>query len=253
MLEKENARQMPPAKKIKLEAQASAPVYKASASAASAPNHVTEPILTALELPRAEHARQIAAATRTGAIKTLDTLCTAADKAGIRWQAADMCDFYVNAVQPVRDPLDAGVSAVRIMAWLMKRYPNSFDASVFGAPLAHAVVAREFEAVEHLLGVCCGNPEQTNELGQSLIMFAAKVGDQGIYELLRFHDASPHAIDDHGNSVLHYAVRGNNERIVSDLVENCRVDRYGKNKLGQSAFNWCAESGNREVEAALWV
>jgi ankyrin repeat protein len=49
-------------------------------------------------------------------------------------------------------------------------------------------------------------------------METAAAGSAAMYELLRFHDASPHAVDDQGNSVLHHAVRGGNEAIILDLV-----------------------------------
>lgn len=170
----------------------------------------------------------------------LQRLCTEADSAHIKWEAADMCDFFDAAVRvPKAYPENWGnyTRGCAAMAYLSKRYPHCFDASVYSRPLSTAVKSNNWEEAAELLGVYAASANSANAHGTSLLMVAALSGRLEMYELLRFHDASPHAIDRNGNSVLHYAAQGGNEAIVRDLVTKCKVAVNVRNNDGIAPHN----------------
>jgi hypothetical protein len=170
----------------------------------------------------------------------IDVLFNATDVKGIRWDALDMSTFF-NAViyrgQIKRTNCTFDISGI---SYLTKRYPDSWDGTTFFRAVFSAVKCNDWEAASVLLSVYRASADVVNGEGVTLLMMSASAGQFDLYELLRFHDASPHAIDHNGNSVLHHAVNGGNEAIVSDLVFRCKVDPSTSNNDGISALEMAA-------------
>lgn len=186
----------------------------------------------------------ILAASR-GGIEMIGCLCSAADAQGIRWDAAWMADFFAAAIRVINNKSYHYALDYPVISYFEERYPHSIDASVYSKALIAATMENNWNGVSVLLGVYRADAESVTHDGVSLLMETAAAGKSALYELLRFHDASPHAVDDQGNSVLHHAVRGGNEAIVLDLVSKCKVDVSVANNDGDTALQ-LATSLNRE-------
>lgn len=194
----------------------------------------------------------IALSARKGGIAFLQRLCTAADSAGIRFQPADMRGIFVHTVQWEKNEHCQRATSPAVMEWLMARYGSSFDASVFAAPMWKSVDVGNWPAAEYLLGVCGASPHMITDGSRSLLMLAAVKGRHSLHELLCFHGADPHAIDVDGQSVLHYAVQGPGQRIVSDLVLQHRVDTSIKDKDGKTAIDIARQLGRADFVNILY-
>lgn len=188
---------------------------------------------------------------RKGGLPFLQRLCAAADAAGIRFQPADMRKIFTATVQWEKNEHCQRITSPAVMEWLMARYTGSFDASVFAAPLWMSVDVGNWPAAEYLLGVCGASPHLVGESNRSLLMLAAARGRFGLYDLLRFHDADPHAVDATGQTVLHHAVEGSGYRIVADLVLQCRVDTLARDHQGRTAAELAARQGKQNVVILL--
>lgn len=167
----------------------------------------------------------------------IDLLFNATDVKGIRWDALDMSTFF-NAVicreQIKRTDCSFDISGI---SYLTKRYPDSWDGTAFFKAVFSAIKCNHWDAASVLLSVYRASANVGNGEGVSLLMMSASAGQFDLYELLRFHDASPHAIDHNGNSVLHHAVRGGNDAIVGDLVLRCKVKPGTRNNDGINALD----------------
>lgn len=188
---------------------------------------------------------------RKGDLAFLRRLDAAADSAGIRFQPADMRAIFMDAVQHEKNERCQRISSPAVMEWLVARYPCSVDASVFAAPLWKSVDVGNWRVAEYLLGVCGASPQLTGENNQSLLMLAAARGRHDLYELLRFHDADPHAVDADGQSVLHHAVQGEAYSIVSDLVLQCRVNTFAQDNQGRTAVDLATQLGKQHFVTVL--
>jgi hypothetical protein len=201
--------------------------------------------LNQVDCPIADRSRDelkhaILLAASKGGKPLLERLCSAADSANIRWEPADMSDYFDAAVQMPKHSSHSWGNPTRgciVMAYLTKRYPDRFNNSVYSRPLSSAVKSNNWEAAAQLLGAYGANARLTDSKGISLLMRAAFAGKFAMYELLRFHDASPHALDHNGNSVLHYAARGGSAAIVKDLVMKCKVSTNTTNHQGETALD----------------
>lgn len=185
----------------------------------------------------------IALSARKGGMAFLQRLCDAADFARIRFRPVDMRRIFVQTVMWEKNEYCQRVASTVIMEWLMARYVGSFESSVFEKPLWKAVEVGNWLATEYLLGVCGASPHLIGDGGRSLLMLAAAKGRFGLYELLRAHGADAHAIDEDGQTVLHHAVKGTGQHIVSDLVLQCRVDTQVRDKDGNTAAERAIELG----------
>ncbi len=195
------------------------------------------------EFARDAQVMAIAFSARKGGMAFLQRLCAAADVAGIRFQPDEMRQIFMHTVLWETNERCVRATSPAVMEWLMARYVGSFDPAVFASSLWKSVDVGNWTAAEYLLGVCGASPHLTGEGGRSLLMLAAVKGRFGLYELLRFHGADPHAIDAAGQSVLHYAVQGPAWRIVADLVLQCRVDTGLRDRDGKTAGELATEQG----------
>ncbi len=196
---------------------------------------------------RDELVMAIALSARKGGMEFLQRLCAAADAAGIRFQPADMRKIFEQTVQWEKNNQCVRVTSPVVMEWLMARYPGSFEPSVFAAALWESVDVGNWPAAEHLLGVCGVSANLISEGGMSLLMRAAISGRHGLHELLCFHGADPHAIDANGKSVLHHAVQGPGQRIVSDLVLHYRVDTGIRDSEGKTPADLALQLGRAHI------
>lgn len=212
--------------------------------------------LDAIDVPLCERSPKelsqalILAASR-GGIEMIACLCGAADAQGIRWEAAQMSDFFEAAIQVSKNKSSHYALDYPVISYLERRYPGSIDASVYSKALIAATMDNNWNGVSVLLGVYRANAESVTHDGVSLLMETAAAGSAAMYELLRFHDASPHAVDDQGNSVLHHAVRGGNEAIVLDLVSKCKVDLSAANNEGDTALQLASSSGREYIREMI--
>lgn len=197
-------------------------------------NEVDGPMV---ERPDSELKDALKIAAFKGGLKFVELLCDAIDYKRIKWTLKDMSEFLDAAAQLQHNKDFHYSEDYPVIALLARRNPNSMDRRVCSKALFTAVKSANWEAASVLLGVYGANPNATDSHGLSLLMTSAAAGKFDIYKLLRFHDASPYAIDDAGNSVLVHAVHGGNEEIVLDLVQRCKVDLRTKNQDGQSAFD----------------
>jgi hypothetical protein len=181
----------------------------------------------------------------------IDILFNATDLKGIRWDPLDMSTFF-NAViyreQIERTNCSFDISGI---SYLTKRYPDNWDGTTFFKAIFSAVKCSHWEAASVLLSVYRASANVGNGEGVTLLMMSASAGQFELCELLRFHDASPHAIDHNGNSVLHHAVSGGNEAIVSDLVSRCKVDPGIRNNDGVSASELAASLILPSIESII--
>lgn len=200
---------------------------------------------------RVEMVRAIQVAARVGGADMLELLCSAAECMGIKWLPDDMRDFFIMAVQPLPGRTRDQLNTVGVMKFFLLRYPNSFDGSVYPTPLQIAVNKGAWESSEFLLGECGANPHLADAQGVTLMMMAAEKGHLEIYNLLRFHEASPHVTDSKKNTVLHYAIKGHNKEIVLNLVLYCRVDVHAKNENNVSPYDMTSQLGKAELREIL--
>lgn len=208
--------------------------------------------LTIHSFTRDQQMMAIALSARKGGMAFLRRLCSAADCAGIRFQPADMRLIFVHTVQWEENERCQRVTSPAVMEWLMARYASSFDASVFSAPLWKSVDVGNWPATEYLLGVCGASPHLSADGNRTLLMLAAVKGLHGLHDLLCFHGADPHAVDVDGQSVLHYAVQGPGQRIVSDLVLQYRVDTSLRDKNGKTAVDIALQRGRADFVNILY-
>ena len=157
-------------------------------------------------------------------LPTLQHCCITADMEEVLWTAADMSQFICEAISDTRPRSDNAVTGAKVIAYLAAHYPGKVVSSTYDAALRGAVRTNNWQAASVLLGEIGVDPNTSDPFGQTALMHAAQKGHYNIYELLRFHDASPHAQDENGMSVLHHAVEGGNIEIVNDLVKNAKVD-----------------------------
>lgn len=184
---------------------------------------------------------------RKGGLAFLQRLCDAADAAGIRFQPIDMRKIFIATVQWEKNDQCQRIASTAVMEWLMARYPGSFDATVFAAPLWKAIDVGNWSAAEYLLGACGASPHLVGDGDRSLLMMAAARGRYNLFDLLCFHGADPHAIDADGQSVLHYAVLGQGPRIVSDLALQFRVDTDIRDKQGKTPVDLALQQGRADL------
>lgn len=196
---------------------------------------------------RDELVMAIALSARKGGMEFLQRLCAAADAAGIRFQPADMRKIFEHTVQWEKNDQCVRVTSPVVMEWLMTRYPGSFEPTVFAATLWESVDVGNWPAAEYLLGVCGVSANLSSEGGMSLLMRSAIRGRHGLHELLCFHGADPHAIDANRRSVLHYAVQGPGQRIVSDLVLHYRVDTGIRDMEGKTPADLALQLGRAHI------
>lgn len=79
------------------------------------------------------------------------------------------------------------------------------------------------------------NPNQKDQDGQTMLMYAASSGAEKVALGLIKHNANPHMQDMTGNTALHWAVAMGKLRMVEILLYY-GADPNAKNKAGQSAF-----------------
>ena len=135
-----------------------------------------------------------------------------------------MSYFFKAAVIGTRTQSGSFVPGEEAIDYLRNRYPDSVVRSTYDEAVLAAVKLDNWNAAASLLGSYGANPDARDSDEQTALMHATMNGLVDIYDLFRFHDASPHTQDAKGKSVLHHAVEGGNERIVSDLVGRCKVD-----------------------------
>ena len=214
--------------------------------------------LNALECPmhqrsRSEIKNAMVIASYTSHPEMLQRLCWAADVGKVRWSSAEMSSFFKAAVVGTKIKSGSFVRGAAVIEYLLGKYPDSAVRSTFDEALLTAVKLNNWEAAARLLGEHGANPDARNLKEQTALMNAATNGQFDIYELLRFHEASPHAQDADGKSVLHHAVDGGNERIVSDLVGNCKVDTKVRNHMQQTALAHAGMLGRDAIaDMIIW-
>jgi hypothetical protein len=208
--------------------------------------------LNALECPTYKRSRvelkgAIALAAYAGNAEILHHLCGAADVESGRWSSAEMSYFFKAAVLGTRTKSGSFVQGEAAIEYLRSRYPDSVVRCSYDNAVLTAVKLNNWDAASSLLGIYGANPDARGPDKQTALMHAAKNGLLDVYELLRFHDASPHKKDADGKSVLHHAVEGGNERIVSDLVGKCKVDTKVSDARNQTASGLAGMLGRSAI------
>lgn len=209
--------------------------------------------LNALEFPlykrsRAELERGIALATHTGNLEMLNRLCGAADVERLRWSPSEMSLFFKAAVTGTRLKSGSFVAGEAAIEYLRSRYPDSVVRSTYDEAVLAAVKLNNWDAASCLLGTYGANPDARDPDEQTALMHAAKNGRLDVYELLRFHDASPYALDSNGKSVLHHAVVGGCVTIVSDLIGKCKVNTRVSDVASETASELAAIHGRSAIQ-----
>lgn len=197
---------------------------------------------------RNELKNAIVIASYTGNPDILQRLCRAADVERVQWLSSELSLFFKAAVAGTKVKSGDFAPGAAAIAYLLAKYPDRVVRSTYDDSLLEAVGLCNWEAASILLGLYGADPEARDAENQTPLMQAAKSGRFDVYELLRFHDASPHTQDSTGKSVLHHAVEAGNERIISDLVSTCAVNTDVKDFLGQTASGYAAMVGKDRIE-----
>ncbi|PSN45791.1 hypothetical protein C0J52_10757 [Blattella germanica] len=98
----------------------------------------------------------------------------------------------------------------------------------------HYAVERNMPELVDLLFKCRCHIDSGNNEGVTPLMKAALMGKEDVAIKLLQHGANPHAVSKSGNSVIHYATKGNNPRLVTLLSkydyngENCADEDSSK-------------------------
>lgn len=220
--------------------------------AVSSQNSLVLGHLNVLAGPLREQRRNvIKAAIESAALKsdlpTLRHYCTIADMAELQWSSTEMSRFILIAVADTEPRSSNFVPGATVIAYLRSKYPHSIVPANFDAALLAATRLNKWQAASMLLGEYRADPDARDENGRTALMHAALKGRYDLYELLRFHDASLLVQDIDGKSVLHHAVDGGNEKIITELLVRGKIDTSLKDAQNRTAAAYASMLGQDAI------
>ncbi|XP_071085411.1 putative ankyrin repeat protein RF_0381 [Haliotis cracherodii] len=101
--------------------------------------------------------------------------------------------------------------------------------------------------VEYLIKHNIADIENRGQVGRTLVMFAAEMGKQQVFDLLVGKGCNLSAVDDDGNNILHLACFSDNVYIVEYLITHNIADIESRGQFGRTAMMAAAEKGKQSV------